>query len=136
MDYRKMTGDEFELEMRKKYPLMLEDLHGSPSATCMAFGLEVGPGWHNILDELFSKLEPISRKLKETREDGSYPKLAQVKEKFAALRVYLTWNPDEMDQAIEEAEAKSGVTCEQCGEPGTIRGDWWLKCLCDECDKK
>ena len=33
---------------------------------------------------------------------------------------------------INEGEAKSEVTCEQCGKPGILRAGGWIRTLCDE----
>jgi len=37
---------------------------------------------------------------------------------------------------IDEAARKSYITCEICGAEGKTRGGFWLKTLCDKCDKK
>lgn len=61
-----------------------------------------------------------------------YPKAAQVKEKFGTLSFYMTTGTDEIYDLIAEAEKKSAVTCEVCGEPGELRRGGWLKTLCDK----
>ena len=65
-----------------------------------------------------------------------HPRASQVKEKFGGLRVYLTHGTDKMYQLIHEAEKKSEVTCEECGQSGEIRTTGWWVCLCDECKEK
>lgn len=64
------------------------------------------------------------------------PRASQVKEKFGTLRFYMTCETDEMDKLIQEAEHLSAVTCEECGEPGELRGTSWLTTLCDSCSTK
>tara|TARA_R110000850_G_scaffold205106_5_gene331294 strand:- start:578 stop:1213 length:636 start_codon:yes stop_codon:yes gene_type:complete len=66
---------------------------------------------------------------------GMYPKAFQVKEKFAGLRFYMTTQSDEITVLIEEAEALSLKTCEECGEPGEKTNTGWLRTLCKNCDE-
>lgn len=88
--------------------------------------------WYTLLYTLF--------KYKWYRSCGkwqpSYPKASQVKEKFAGIRFYMTWETNEMDALINEAEKKSYQTCETCGAPGIVRHDGWMTTLCDSCAKE
>ncbi len=86
----------------------------------------VGPGWVPLLRELFEGLRAEGHDL------GS---ISQIKEKFGTLRVYLSGISDEADELIAKAEAKSAVTCEECGEPGTLRTKGWWRTRCDGCAK-
>jgi replicative DNA helicase Mcm len=53
-----------------------------------------------------------------------------------SLRFYMTSANEVMMHAIEEAEAKSAITCEDCGQPGTTGGTGWIKTRCEECRKR
>ena len=64
---------------------------------------------------------------------GNYPKAAQVKEKFGGLRFYMTVGIDKIFNLVEEAEALSYKTCEECGKPGEERGGGWIHTLCNNC---
>lgn len=64
---------------------------------------------------------------------GMYPKADQVKEKFAGLRFYMSGYSDEIRSLINEAQALSLKTCEECGEPGETRSGGWISTLCDTC---
>lgn len=64
-----------------------------------------------------------------------YPRATQVKEKYATLRLYMNMYSDEIDEIIHEAERKSAITCECCGEPGELRDNGWYHTLCDDCNK-
>jgi len=64
---------------------------------------------------------------------GSYPKAAQVKEKFGGLRFYMTCGTDEIYDLISEAETLSCKTCEECGKPGEERATGWIHTLCNDC---
>lgn len=55
----------------------------------------------------------------------------QVKEKFAGLRFYSRGGDAYCHGAISMAEAISLRTCEECGAPGKVGGQGWIKTLCD-----
>jgi hypothetical protein len=57
--------------------------------------------------------------------------LDQVKEKFGTLRFYYTGGDDEISGMVRMAESMSGVTCEECGNPGERRGSGWIYTACD-----
>lgn len=89
----------------------------------------VGPGWHNILTVLHDALRFREPKYQ----------VAQLKEKFGGLRLYLE-NPlihPNSDELILFAEALCDRTCETCGLPGTASrrsgsANGWIKTLCPE----
>lgn len=110
-------------------------------------GASVGKGWLPIIIELDEKLAAL---------DPDYM-ITQIKEKFGSLRYYVDytfdsgryWDPiakkqvvrdavayarfEAFNRAIEEAYAKSDVTCEVCGEPGELMKEkWLLKTRCEE----
>jgi hypothetical protein len=97
--------------------------------------ISCGPGWYPIVCELDSVLAQL---------DPAGFEVRQVKEKFAALCFYAhTESPELRDAfraAIREAEARSAVTCELCGEPGGLcetgpagTPGRWVKTMCAEC---
>jgi len=96
--------------------------------SCMAHGCAHGEGWYDILHELCFQITQISK----------VAKFTQIKEKFGTLSVYFeTTNPGEYSDSSKlcsEALAKSEVTCESCGCPGTLRTNGWWKKLCDKCE--
>ena len=122
-----------------------------PGKTVVDLQRDVGPGWRPLLAELHAEL---------TAAGISYEAL-QVKEKFGALRVYIstegefhptfdltipgqgviagttekgsdTWR--RADAIVQAAEEKSRTICEDCGQPGILRTDrFWLRTLCDAC---
>jgi hypothetical protein len=58
--------------------------------------------------------------------------LDQVKEKFGTLRFYYTGGDDYIRGLVSMAESMSGVTCEECGNPGTQTPGGWIKTVCKE----
>ena len=103
-------------------------------------GFDIGDGWFQLLYDLSEKLEPLTRKMKETgsscfcgaiKEDhpnhnrkepciefnAAYMFVQQVKEKFD-LRYYVNIHTEEMGALIEEACQKSISICTECGKSG------------------
>jgi len=60
--------------------------------------------------------------------------LDQVKEKFGTLRFYYTGGDDIIDGMVRMAESMTGVTCEECGNPGEQRGGGWIHTYCTPCE--
>jgi hypothetical protein len=94
----------------------------------------VGEGWRPILTRLHEQVVALV---------PGY-RVAQVKEKFGELRVYLTLDPDldgnisphvnsHIYGLLDAAEDESRRTCEDCGNPGTQVGMGWVKTLCPGC---
>ncbi len=81
------------------------------------------PGWLPLLAELCERL------------DREHPdvEFSQVKDKFAALRIYTQSGTAAADDLISEYERRSAVMCEECGAQGkrTTRGGW-LVVRCEE----
>jgi hypothetical protein len=89
----------------------------------LEFALEsVGPGWANLVKEVFSSKERF----------GNPVKIIQVKEKFGGLRIYTDYVHNELDEVIREVEDKSYRTCETCGSPGAPRKAGWIYTACNE----
>ena len=112
-----------------KYPKLFRQVGLPPTVSCMAWGIECGEGWYPIIDKLSAKLIEMY---------GDKIEYAQIKEKFGTMRVYV----DLLDKDIKlmdvfgiisEYEAMSGIICERCGKPASIRSiRGWLCTLCDE----
>lgn len=95
---------------------------------------EVGKGWHPILLELHEKLLVLCPEYA----------VGQVKEKYAALCVYLDnfdsdgepySYPEQVWEEVNGAERASMKICEVCGRPGEISTrHWWVKTVCREHD--
>lgn len=116
---------------------MLNDeiIHRYPDLYSGVYYLGVGPGWYRIIDDLSSKLEKLIIEYRKLNPDCErYPMCSDVKEKYGELRFYMTCATDEMLDHIHDAEKKSSITCEGCGDPG-VNGcmDGWWTVLCDKC---
>ena len=138
-----------DLKLKEKYPAILARLGGSQYETCMSWGhggLAIGDGWMPLLENLMDYLQF-------QHDRNGYPQCVfeQVKEKFGSLRIYVDWKPCTSDTAeygikfnrtaenlqcvIDFASSQSARTCEECGQPGKIRGNHWVQCRCDDCIK-
>lgn len=94
---------------------------------------DVGPGWKQLLTSLHEELA------------ATFPQygVAQVKEKFAGLRVSLEYIPDTMyvtalglDSIIRRYESMSLTVCEYCGQSGSLdETHHWVKVRCEDCKK-
>ena len=84
---------------------------------------EVGKGWSGLIDEIYDRLP-----------EDAY--IAQIKEKFGLLRVYVENIPDSLQDFIYECEKRSAKICEQCGATGKLRHGGWVLTLCEECQAK
>ena len=95
----------------------------------MAFAFETGEGWYPMIMELMDKIQDIVDANPEYKD----LRVVQIKEKFSGLRVYMNYDPEEIDDLIDEYEKKSYHICEVCGEDGKERENrHWYKTLCDK----
>ncbi len=117
---------ELEKKLVDKYPKLFAQYGKNPKDSCMAWGCDCDDGWYNILDKLFQ----IISKYKKVE-------LAQVKEKFGTLRVYVdapSEDFNEVHEYINVAEKKSSQTCEICGNPGKRNTEMgFIKTVCETC---
>jgi len=110
-----------------KYPEIFRDRRGNMQETAMCWGFDCGDGWYDILDRLCATLIELSKEA----YPPHIPVASQVKEKYGGLRFYLVSGTRAQYDACATAELESEKTCEQCGEPGEIRGRGWFYAACD-----
>lgn len=122
---------DFYQQKLKEYPNIFGKPPFNPKETLIGFGFECGPGWSNILDDVFAK---ISTAQKENFLDF---KIVQVKEKFGGLRIYYRCSDgriDIVDQIISEAVKLASKTCEQCGSESELKSyEGWFTTKCEKC---
>jgi hypothetical protein len=101
---------------------------------------ECADGWYEIVHDLSIKIEKIledyaeRHKVPEGEEFAEIEMFAiQVKEKYGTLRFYMSTSTDEIQNLIDDAEALSSQTCENCGSPAKMRGIHWYEVKCDKC---
>lgn len=119
----------------EKYPELYTQTSLPMTETCMAFGIDVGDGWYDIVDRLSAELSAI----------GGI-EAAQVKEKFGLLTYYIdiVGYDSKCDKEklkttyaiIKKYSDESATVCEYCGKPGKTRNMVWRKTLCNKCHKE
>lgn len=120
---------ELTIQLQKDFPQIFTDLYESPRETCMAFGVEHGDGWHDLVRKLCEDIMAL--------DPGPDFKADQIKEKFGGLRFYASGYPEDEEKTkkiwalINEAEAESYKICEECGSRDnvTVEGSW-IRALC------
>lgn len=85
--------------------------------TC--FDFSIGDGWLPMIMAFCSQ--------------HSDTRIAQVKEKFGGLRLYLEEGTNEAFAFVGTLEALSFFVCEACGKPAEVRTTGWIKTLCQSC---
>lgn len=145
---------ELQHQLCAKYPSIFREVCGEPSQTCMAFGIECGNGWHELIDLL---CDSITHQVESANR--LYPQLrfavvaAQVKEKYGGLRFYVDYvydhellqDADAMKRINKEIDTITGMirmvermsfrTCETCG--GKCKPDLqsiYPRAECEACD--
>lgn len=114
-----------ENELIEKYNAFIKPERGIQN-TLMVFGFECDKGWFPILERLFEALSKLDK------PEGF--EITQVKEKYGSLIVYTNYSTDEIDDLIEKAEAESLITCELCGQAGSMtKYGGWYRVLCNCC---
>jgi hypothetical protein len=126
--------DELEERLYAAFPDLYSQHTLDTTQSRMCDGFSHGDGWFRIILELSTKLASIIEA--DPKVDPKTCTVSQVKEKFGTPRYYMHRSTPEMMKAIGEAEAQSGITCETCGQDGRLRGEDWLRTLCDKCEGK
>ena len=129
---------ELDKKLCERFPNLYKERRSGIRSSLMAFGFEIDDGWFQLIWDLSEKLEnAIVLHVLKHPDDKYPPCAAQVKEKHAGLRFYMTTETDEMSKYIAEAERQSYFICEICGKPGQ-ECVWagWYKTLCPECAKQ
>ena len=121
-----------------KYPLLFDGIYKSPMDTPMAFGIECGLGWYDLLDSVCSLIQNREQNTKnrlkyEGKDENEFisVKFDQIKEKFGGLRIYYSGGDDYIRGAISMAEEMSYKICEVCGNKGSPNKNGWIHTLCE-----
>ena len=144
----------------EKYPLLFSNPDNLQTPFAL-FGFECDEGWYDIINNMcnamYSGFSSANFMLQETekriaefpdredlfelkkeyekrlaKEKKRLPLVAQIKEKFGTLRVYLEGGSNTPRGIAEMAELMSETTCEICGNKGKTYTLGWHKTLCYE----
>jgi hypothetical protein len=138
---------ELENQLYNKYSDFFSNKDKSIQESCMAWGIECGDGWFDILSSLCFQIhqheENINRQIKWKQEqDPEYNsdyfsfKFDQIKEKFGGLRIYFSGGDEYVKGLISMAEDFSCQICEVCGQRGKPNKGGWISTLCENCKNK
>lgn len=138
-----------------KYPSLFANTSKSPQESCMAFGIECGNGWYDIISALCWRIKQYEDNIKARERfrekqnndiqqnfgiaiegDGQdyFPvKFDQIKEKFGGLRIYYSGGDDYISGAVDMVEEISYKICEVCGQKGKPNKGGWITTLCESC---
>jgi hypothetical protein len=97
------------------------------------FGFECSDGWEPSIRKTAEKLEPLIKAAIGKDLSGVRPyyyRTSQLKEKFGTGRWYLTGGTNEMHDLVNAWETETETICEQCGQPGKLRGQSWYYTAC------
>jgi hypothetical protein len=115
----------------EKWPDWFRD-KGNHRLSGMGLGFCCDDGWFDLIYSLCERLEPMVAALADRASDFQ---IVQVKEKFGWLRFYVDGSTHEIEAAINAASELSILTCEICGNPGSLEPEvtGWRKTLCASC---
>jgi len=111
------VSPELEKQLFEKYPEIFADANKSPQESCMAFGLEVGSGWYNLIDILCEALTyTFTTSIEVDEEDGKRLGIEPSR-----------WNREEKDRYFFKVEAPQVVASQVKEKFGTLRFYYHLK---------
>lgn len=110
--------DFFKVDPKKTFPFDFE-------------GFAIGNGWVKPVLGMAKKIQSVLNTLP-AKERHRY-RCAQIKTKFAGLRVYTEATTPEIQAAIHEATLACADLCEECGKPGRrVSPTGWISVLCQD----
>lgn len=124
--------NELDQKLCNDYPKLFAQRHLPMTETAMCWGFECGDGWYNILSSLCSNIQSHIDWKNKSPNKVKQVVVTQVKEKFGSLRFYYEGGDDYIRGLVSMAESMSAITCENCGNPGSIRGRGWIYTACDQ----
>lgn len=127
-----------ENQLYTNYKNLFADKDKTIQESCMAWGVECGDGWYDLIDTLCRAIKVYESNLESKKDfDDSYftnykkVKFDQVKEKFGGLRIYYKGGDSYVSGLVSMAEDMSYKICEICGNKGSPNKKGWISTLCD-----
>lgn len=138
---------ELQQQLYDKYPDLFSNKDKDIRSSCMAWGIECGDGWYDILSSIcfmIKQHEDNDRWQTEYKQqkDATYTsdyvpvKFDQIKQKYGGLRIYFSGGDNYIEGLVSMAESFSYKICEVCGNKGQPNENGWISTLCDKCRNK
>jgi hypothetical protein len=125
--------EELDKKLCEDFPKIFKDRDGDMRFTLMCFGFCHGDGWYNIVRNMCYVIQFHIDQMPQDQQELCQVVAIQVKEKFGSLRFYYSGGDSYINGVVGMATLMSSVTCEQCGNPGTLNRGGWISCLCQAC---
>ena len=103
------------------------------------YGIECGRGWYKIIRATIDTIDRYCKKY-DILDDI---RIAQIKEKFAGLRIYINYSNNTLtahykaiEAIINEGAVEASKTCEVCGTytgESNLKGEGYVYNMCDTC---
>jgi hypothetical protein len=134
LDSRKIS----EERILKKYKKIFRQKGLPMTQTAMCWGLDIGEGWHSLVDMLCGCIQSYIDHNKKYNPKITQVEAVQVKEKYGGLRFYTNGECEMIHGMIWLAEYMSNFICEDCGTTKEViqNDNGWITTLCKECRKK
>lgn len=127
-----IDNDHRHIQFFKKWNEDIQKAHaGDWSFLYEQYKSEKARAWLDVSENLEQEKKKYLIELKEVPEPFPQVVATQIKEKYGTLRFYVSHEDDYISGILAMAEYLSGLTCETCGAPGKLRGDFWLYTACD-----
>jgi len=137
---------ELQQQLFDKYPELFSNKDKNIMSSCMAWGIECGNGWFDIISPLCFMIKNHENNIvwqtkykqktePEYKNDCIPVKFDQIKEKFGGLRIYFSGGDDYVEGLVSMAGAMSYKICEVCGDRGSPNENGWISTFCDGCRK-
>jgi hypothetical protein len=140
---------QFHKALKKEFPILWREPEQSTMEMDEYSRPSCDEGWQSIIWTASQELNDLVEQIKEVFSKEQLPIAAQVKEKFGILRFGFdgSFNIFPVDftknfySVVTDAENESAVTCEICGNPGTLKSiiqshkhrSMLVKTLCQKC---
>lgn len=112
------------MDISEQFPDLINQ-HATPS--------HVPVGWNMIITDMLMGIRAVCKE-----EPTASIQILQIKEKFGQLRVYYrkvglsTKNEKILDDLISQAESLANITCDVCGDLGTLGQDCVMAVRCEK----
>lgn len=141
---------ELQNKLFDAYPELFSNRNKSPRESCMAWGIEFGDGWYDLLSAVCWRISQHEENIADRvriRTQNEKPndqsdldyipvKFDQAKEKFGGMRLYYSGGDAYVMGVISLASEMSYKLCEICGNSGKPNKGGWIVTLCDNCRTK